>query len=163
MFLRSDMEDQVVHIHKFGLAVIENNRLLLCQPYAFEDLILPGGMKEGAETHIENLTREIREELGEDAVLDETSLRYLGRFEDIAAGRTKRLVEIDLYSGKISGALKPSSEIKSLHWFAAFDDKNRLSPIIKNQILPFLIREGLLDDGARDRSRGLASGPNKVK
>lgn len=138
------MSNQIVHIYKFGLVVIENNRLLLCQPYAFDDLILPGGMKEGSETHIQNLTREIREELGEEALLDESSVTYLGRFEDIAAGRTQRLVEIDLYLGKISGPLKASSEIKILHWFSPDDDPSRLSPIIRNRILPFLIERELL-------------------
>jgi 8-oxo-dGTP pyrophosphatase MutT (NUDIX family) len=138
------MPDQILHLYKFGLVVIEDNRLLLCEPYAFEDLILPGGIKEGSETYFQNLTREVREELGEDAVLDENSLLYLGRFEDIAAGRTERFVEIDLYLGKILGILQASSEIKALHWFSPLDDANRLSPIIKNQILPFLIQNGLL-------------------
>jgi 8-oxo-dGTP pyrophosphatase MutT (NUDIX family) len=134
------MNKQIPKLSKFGLAVIENNRLLLCEPFAFPDLILPGGLKEGSETHIENLTREVREELGEGAVLEISSLQYLGRFQDLAAGRTERIVEIDLYYGHLSGTLRPSTEIKALHWFGPDDSEEVLSPILKNHIIPYLVR-----------------------
>lgn len=136
---------------KFGLAVIRNNRILLCEPYAYPELIVPGGIKEGGETHVENLVREVREELGEFAELDIESLRYLGRFEDVAAGRTERSVEIDLYLGSLHGKLRPSSEIKQLHWFGPSDDQARLSPIVRRKILPHLIRENLLSNWAADK------------
>jgi 8-oxo-dGTP diphosphatase len=133
------MINEVKRIYKFGLAVIENNKLLLCEPYAFSELILPGGIKEGEESHIENLLREVEEELGENVILDIDSLSYLGRFEDVAAGRSYRVVEIDLYFGTLTGKVQPSSEIKELHWFSASDNPIRLSPIIRNKILPYLI------------------------
>lgn len=47
--------------------------------------------------------------------LDVASLKYLGNFQDFAAGKTQRKAEIELYAGKITGNLKPSSEIKKLH------------------------------------------------
>ena len=75
------------------------------------------------------------------AELDIESLRYVGRFEDVAAGRTKRFVEIDLYLGTLHGHLKPSSEIKQLHWFGVGDDPARLSPIVRRKILPHLIEQ----------------------
>jgi 8-oxo-dGTP pyrophosphatase MutT (NUDIX family) len=131
-------------IYKFGLAVIEDNKLLLCEPYAFKDLILPGGIKEADESHVDNLLREVSEELGEDAILDTTSLMYIGKFEDVAAGRSYRLVEIDLYIGSLGGRLTPSSEIKELHWFSPKDDHDRLSAIIRNKILPYLIEHKYL-------------------
>lgn len=126
-------------IYKYGLAVIENNKLLLCEPYAFKDLILPGGTKEDNETHTDNLLREVREELGEDAILDIDSLKYLGNFEDLAAGRSNVIVEIELYIGSVGGKLIASSEIKELYWFSPMDDHSRLSKIIRNKILPYLI------------------------
>ena len=134
------------HIYKFGLAFIKNNKLLLCEPFAFKDLILPGGIIEGNETVSENLKREIREELGDGAALDVGSLQYLDTFEDYAAGRTNVIVEIKLYLGNVFGPIKASSEIKELHWFGISDDWNRLSRIIKNKILPYLIKNKLIKE-----------------
>lgn len=125
-------------MYKYGLAVIEDGKLLLCRPYAFDDLIMPGGIKEGEESHIEGLRREVREELGESAILDTNSLRYIGNYYDVAAGKTDRIVEIELYGGRVSGELVASSEIKELVWFSPKDDWSQLSPIIRNKILPAL-------------------------
>ena len=131
-------------IFKYGLAFIKNNKILLCKPFAFEQLILPGGIKEGKENHISCLKREITEELGSKAVLDINSLMYLGNFVNSAAGRKNTLVEIELYLGKVNGHIKSSSEIKELIWFSAIGKKDVLSPIIKNNILPELINKGYL-------------------
>lgn len=130
---------QIKTLYKFGLLFIKNNRILLCEPFAFKDLILPGGIKENNETFIENLNREVKEELGNSAKLDLDSLEFIGKFSDFAAGRINVIVEIDLYSGVVQGKLKPSSEIKKLIWFNPKDDWVKLSPIIKNQIMPFLL------------------------
>jgi len=136
----------VRRLYKYGLVVIRDNKLLLCEPYAFADLILPGGTKEGKESHIENLLREIQEELGPQAILDVGSLKYVGNFEDLAAGRSDTTVEIELYSGSLSGALEPSTEIKGLHWFSLTDDRSKLSAIIRNKILPYLIKNNFMSD-----------------
>lgn len=131
-------------LFKFGLAFIKSNQLLLCRPYAFDDLILPGGIAEGNETFQEGLQREVTEELGPAARLDTESLVYLGRFKDRAAGKSERIVEIALYHGRIDGPLVASSEIKELIWFSALDDPCTLSPIIRNHILPCLMMRGLI-------------------
>jgi 8-oxo-dGTP pyrophosphatase MutT (NUDIX family) len=132
-------------IYKYGLAVIRDNSLLLCKPYAFDDLIVPGGTKENGEGALENLKREITEELGQSAVLDEQSLRYLGNFSDRAAGKSERVVEIELYAGEVKGPLIASSEIKELVWFDPNDPgSHKLSDVVRRKILPFLGQVGLL-------------------
>ena len=131
-------------LFKYGLAFIKNNKILLCKPFAFDQLILPGGIREAEENYILCLKREIKEELGSNAILDVKSLRYLGNFMDLAAGRENTLVEIELYLGKVNGHIQPSSEIKELIWFSTIDKKNVLSRIIKNKILPELIIRGYL-------------------
>lgn len=131
---------EVKKIYKYGLAYIKNNSLLLCEPYAFSDLILPGGIIENNESYVENLTREITEELGENAVLDISSLKYLDTFSDEAAGRKNVIVEIKLYLGNVIGELHPSNEIKKLIWFGTEDDTSRLSAIIRNRIYPYLLK-----------------------
>ena len=129
---------------KIGLACITNRTLLLCRPFAFNDLILPGGQRDANETDIECLVREIEEELGPRAELDVVTLQYFGTFEDIAASYKEQLVQITLYLGRLHGPLKPSSEIKELVWFSPSDDRTQLSPIIRNKILPALKDAGLL-------------------
>src|SRR5260370_30801093 len=109
-------------LFKYGLALIRDNRLLVCKPYAFDDYILPGGIREGSETFCEGLDREIKEELGPNAMLDPDSLNYLGTFEDLAAGRKDVLVRIELYQSEVSGELVPSSEIKEIILFSPSDD-----------------------------------------
>ena len=131
-------------IFKYGLAFIKDNKLLVCRPFAFDDYILPGGIKEGEETFLEGLQREIKEELGEESELDPDSVQYFGNFEDLAAGRKDVLVEIELYLGTVNGQIKASDEIKELIWFSPSDDRNLLSAIIRNEIFPALEAKGVL-------------------
>jgi ADP-ribose pyrophosphatase YjhB (NUDIX family) len=133
-----------IHIFKYGLLAIRGNALLLCEPYAFTDYILPGGTREGTESAESCLSREVREELGPDAVLQLDSLQLLGIFSDRAAGRTDRRVTIEAYLGRVDGRLVASSEIRRLVWFRLSDDHSRLSAIVRNQILPVLQERGIL-------------------
>ena len=137
-----------IYIYKIGLAMIRDKKLLLCEPYAFPDLILPGGIKEGDETASENLTREVREELGEAARLDITSLRYLGNFTARAAGRTERIVEVELHLGSVSGHLVASSEIKRLVWLDPLAPVEEIvSDVVREKVVPFLISNRYFDGG----------------
>ena len=131
-------------LFKYGLALIRDNKLLVCRPYAFDDYILPGGIREGEETYSQGLDREIKEELGPNAQLNGDSLKYVGCFEDLAAGRKDVLVRIELYLGEVEGELVASDEIKELIWFSPSDDRSLLSAIIRNKILPELERRELL-------------------
>ena len=132
------------HLFKYGLVYIKNKKILLCQPFIYDDFILPGGVKEGNETAIESLQREIFEELGPEANLEEHTVKYFGNFKDIAAGKKRTIVEIEVYLGEVTGKLKASSEIKKLHWFSWEDNHHQLSAIIKNKILPELKRKNLI-------------------
>jgi 8-oxo-dGTP diphosphatase len=131
-------------IFKYGLAFVKNNQLLVCRPFAFDDYILPGGIKEGEETFLEGLQREIKEELGDLAELDPESVEYFGNFEDLAAGKKDVTVEIALYLGTVNGEIKASDEIKELIWFSPSDNRNLLSAIIRNKIFPALEERGIL-------------------
>ena len=135
----------MITIEKFGLLVIRDAKILLCKPFAFSELITIGGIKEGNEDHLENFRREIREELGESAILDTDSLKYLGRFSDRAAGKSDRIVNIDLYAGNVLGSLKASSEIEELVWHDPTQKRFRPSAIVENKILPYLSQHGYID------------------
>ena len=130
-------------IQKSALAVIKDNKLLAVRPHNSQFLLMPGGKPNLGESAVAALKREIREEL--DCSIDEKTITLLGTFEDVAAGNNGSRVRIDLYSGKLKGTPKPSSEIEELKWISANDALNPfVTPIIKKQIIPFLIERKML-------------------
>lgn len=127
-------------IRKIGLLVIREGRVLLCRKrYGTSLLILPGGKPEDGESEEETLRREIREELDTLA----GTLNWFGLYEDEAAGDPRR-VQISLYRGELADEPVASNEIAELVWFGAQDDLHRLSPSLRNQIIPDLIQRGIL-------------------
>ncbi len=129
-------------IKKSAMAIVKDNRLLVVRKKGSREYLMPGGKPEGKETPIEALARELKEEI--DCSFDAASLVFLGHFEDFTSdGKAK--VSIELFTGEITGTPKPSSEIEELIWVSAADALNPfLSPIIKKQILPFLVGKGML-------------------
>ena len=49
------------------------------------------------------------------------------------------------YKGELEGELTISEEIESFMWFGANDDKNLLSNTLKNEILPYCIKNELIN------------------
>ena len=130
-------------IQKSALAVVQSNKLLVVRPNNSQFLLMPGGKPEADESSESALKREIMEELN--CAIDEKSIKFLGVFEDVAAGSNGSMVRIDLYSGSLIGTPKPSSEIEELFWISSKDiSLPQLSPIIKNKIIPFLVGKKLL-------------------
>ncbi len=128
-------------IKKSALAVIENNRLLVVKPHKSGFLLMPGGKPEQGETPVEALKREIMEELG--CSIEESSIVRLGTFEDAAAG-SSNMVSIELYTGRLVGIPKPCSEIEELVWVGSGSLDERITPVIRNKIMPFLVTHKLL-------------------
>jgi len=131
-------------LKKAGAIVIKSNKVLLCKPFAFNDLILPGGVIGKSETPADALIREVKEELGNASKPNLKSVKYFGTYTDVAAGKKNTLVEIQCFTVSLDGHPRPSDEIKELIWFKKGDDKKALSPIIANHILPQLLRHKLL-------------------
>ncbi|MBN2454906.1 NUDIX domain-containing protein [Candidatus Woesearchaeota archaeon] len=129
-------------VSKIGLIVVEKNKILLVKKKTLKKVITPGGKPEGRENHEACLERELKEEL--EVSLDKSSLQFLGTFEDVAEGEDDVLLTIELYQGKIKGNPKPSREIEGYLWFGAEADREILSPIIKNKILPFLLENKII-------------------
>lgn len=136
----------MAYFNKIGLLLLNDDRtkFLACEKDNFtSDFIMPGGQLDDGENDTECLVREIKEEL--DAGVNQASLKFIGEYIDVAAGDPSKDVSIKLYEGKIIGDPKPSTEIIKFHWI----DKSglvhsRLSPIIKNKILPDLIARNIL-------------------
>lgn len=136
----------MAYFNKIGLLLLNNDqsKFLVCEKNHFtSDFIMPGGRIENGENDIECLIREIKEEL--DVITDETSLEFINEYIDVAAGDETKDVSIKLYKGKIIGEPKPSAEIIKFHRLSKEDLFHvRLSPIIKNKILPDLIIKDIL-------------------
>lgn len=137
----------MAHFQKIGLLVLSKDRtkFLVCEKDPHDmtaDYIMPGGQL----THIsveECLRSEIKEEL--DCEVDFNTLEYIGEYKDVAAGDPKSEVRIELFTAKIIGEPTPSSEIKFLHWIGREDQNNeRVSPIVRNKIIPDLVRRQIL-------------------
>ncbi|MEI6650646.1 MAG: NUDIX domain-containing protein [Candidatus Moraniibacteriota bacterium] len=132
---------------KIGLLILDEDgkRFMVCEKAkenVTDDYIMPGGQLM-EESDIACLRSEIGEELG--CSVDTPSLELIGEYRDVAAGRPDKEVMIRLYRGKIIGDPKPHSEIQRLHWIGVTDRTNpRISPIIRNKIIPDLIRRGII-------------------
>ncbi len=132
-------------IVKIGLLVLRGDQILFCRKNReTSKLILPGGRVEAGESDATCLAREIREELGDVTCTD---LERLGTYEDRAANDDPTLfktLRMTLYRGRLIGEPRPCSEITELVWFGPGADRNQLSPIFLNQILPDLMGRGIL-------------------
>ena len=137
----------MAYYNKIGFLILNDGRskFLVCEKapeHVTSDYIMPGGKNDELD-EMQCLKNEIREELA--CAIDETSIEFVGEYTDVAAGRSDRDVTIRLFSGRILGVPTPSTEIKQIHWIGKKDLENkRISPIIRNKILPDLIARGVL-------------------
>lgn len=133
--------------NKIGLLVLseDQTKFLVCEKSpenVTSDYIMPGGQFQEKSVE-ECLKNEIKEEL--DCVVDFSTLRYIDEYIDVAAGRPDRDVSIKLYRGNLIGNPAPSTEVKDIHWIGKQDrQNNRVSPIIRNKIIPGLVERGIL-------------------
>lgn len=132
--------------NKIGLITIQNDSFLLCRKNHFTSkLILPGGRIEKGEDSMACLTRELKEELGEVSAYNRN---FIDTYSDIAHSDDPSIIktlEIKLFSGDLKGTPKPCSEIIELVWFNRHSDIHDLTPILRNKILPDLIRKKILN------------------
>ena len=97
--------DTVAWVH------LENGRILCARPRGKDVFYIPGGKREGAETDLQTLLREIAEELT--VALRPESVTHVRTYE---AGDP--LVRMSCYAADYAGTLAPSAEIDELAWFS---------------------------------------------
>jgi len=103
---------------------VENGRILCARPRGKDVFYIPGGKREGRESDLEALRREITEELT--VMLLPGTVRHAGTYE--AAQPDGVLVRMSCYTGDYSGTLTPSSEIAELAWFS-YAHRPRVPPV----------------------------------
>jgi len=133
--------------NKIGLLILTEDKTKFLTVRKFkqnvtDDYIMPGGLFEENSVQ-ETIVAEIKEELNSGVDLD--SIEFIGEYEDIAAGRPNQTVNIRLYSCALLDEPESSTEIESIHWIdSTYKHNSQVSPIIRNKIIPDLIKRGLL-------------------
>ena len=107
------MIDTVAWVH------LEDGLILCARPRGKDVFYVPGGKREGAETDLQTLRREIVEELT--VTLLPGTVRHVRTYE---AGE----VRMSCYTGEYAGTIAPSSEIDELAWFS-YADRDRVPPV----------------------------------
>ena len=133
-------------IEVVGTMFFRNGKLLIDKPRSKPTFQMIGGKVEKEETSREAAIRECHEELGENAIFDENLIEFVMDFEEIATSDPTKKIHMNIfqYKGELEGELTISEEIESFMWFGANDDKNLLSNTLKNEILPYCIKNELI-------------------
>nr|WSY52039.1 NUDIX domain-containing protein [Streptomyces sp. NBC_00886] len=106
---------------------IEGGRILCARPRGKGVFYIPGGKREGAESDLETLVREIKEELT--VLLDPETVAHAGTYEAGAPGLPDGVVvRMACYTAEYQGDLVASSEIEEIAWFS-YADRALVPPV----------------------------------
>ena len=128
-------------IDKIAYLYLADGKILSSRSKGKDTWYIPGGKREGTETDIETLVREIKEVLSVN-IKPETAKLY-GVFEAQAHGHAEGVVvRMTCYTAEFKGELKAASEIEELRWLTS-SDQDIISPVDK-LIFSDLKSKGLL-------------------
>ncbi|MFD7847009.1 NUDIX domain-containing protein [Nocardia sp. NPDC059764] len=102
---------------------IEGGRILCARPSGKDVFYIPGGKREGDETDLQTLVREIREELTVE-ITPET-VAHVGTYEALIPDAVVRMA---CYTAEYSGDIAVSSEIEEIAWFS-YTDRPHVPPV----------------------------------
>ena len=138
------MKDKIINV--VGTMFFKDGKLLIDKPRKRPTFQMIGGSVEDGESTLQAAIRECHEELGENAVLDESKFEFVMDFLEIATSdQTTRIhFYVFKYNGELQGDLTISDEIEKFMWFGIDDDISLLSNTLKNEVIPYCIKEGLI-------------------
>ncbi|MGW4381131.1 NUDIX hydrolase [Kitasatospora sp. NPDC004531] len=104
---------------------LEGGRILCARPRGKDVFYIPGGKREGDETDLQTLVREVAEELT--VAIRPDTVAHVGTYHAEAhpAGPTVRMA---CYRADYTGTLAASSEIEDVDWFG-YADRDRVPPV----------------------------------
>ena len=128
-------------IDKVAFLYLVDGKILSTRSKGKDKYYIPGGKREGTETDLETLVREVKEELTVDILPD--TVKYYGTFEAQAHGKAEGvIVKMTCYTANFNGKLSADSEIAEVVWLN-YSDIDSVSPVDK-LIFEDLRRKGLL-------------------
>lgn len=114
----------------------EEGRMLLVRKRGTTAFMKPGGKRDGDESDLATLARELDEELGCRLV----GAELLGNFSAPAANEAGFTVRSATYLASVEGDIAARAEIEELAWVdPAAPGDLRLAPLLTEQVLPALL------------------------
>ena len=138
------MQEKIINV--VGTMFFKDGKLLIDKTRKRQTYQIIGGSVEKWETTLQDAVRECHEELGENAIFDESNFEFVMDFQEIATSdqTTKIHFYVFKYNGELKGEITTSDEIEKFMWFGIDDDMNLLSNTLKNEVIPYCIQEGLI-------------------
>lgn len=129
-----------------GTMFFEDKKLLIDKPRKRSTYQMIGGKVEEGETPLEAAIRECREELGNEAIFDQNLIELVMEFDEIATsdGKTPIHFYVFKYNGGLKGKLSISEEIENFKWYSSIDGTDILSNTLKNEVVPYCLKNGLI-------------------
>lgn len=129
-----------------GTMFFKDEKLLIAKPRKRPTYQMIGGRVEEGETPLEAAIRECHEELGEEAIFDSSLIELVMEFDEIATsdGKTPIHFYVFKYNGYLEGKLNTSEEIENFKWYDSNDGEEILSNTLKNEVVPYCLKKGLI-------------------
>lgn len=129
-----------------GTMFFEDNKLLLDKPRKRPTYQMIGGRVEDNETPLEAAIRECHEELGNDAIFDESLFELIMEFDEIATsdGVTPIHFYVFRYTGVLEGKISTSEEIEKFLWYDSSYGIDELSNTLKHEVVPYCLEHKLI-------------------
>ncbi len=130
-----------------GTMFFKEKSLLIDKPRKRPTYQMIGGRVEEGETPLEAAIRECHEELGKDAIFDDSLIELIMEFDEIATsdGKTPIHFYVFKYNGELEGKITTSEEIEAFKWYQSKDGEEVLSNTLKNEVVPYCIKNGLIE------------------
>ena len=129
-----------------GTIFLKDKKLLIDKPRKRPTYQMIGGKVEKGETPLEAAIRECHEELGTEAIFDNSLFELVMEFDEIATsdGITPIHFYVFKYNGCLEGKLNISEEIEKFKWYNSTDGTDILSNTLKNEVVPYCLKKGLI-------------------
>ena len=129
-----------------GSMFFKDKSLLIDKPRKRPTYQMIGGRVEEDETPIKAAIRECHEELGPDAIFDESLFQLVMEFDEIATsdGVTPIHFYVFQYQGTLEGTLTTSEEIEKFKWYDSSCGTDILSNTLKNEVVPYCTQRKLI-------------------
>lgn len=129
-----------------GTMFFKDKSLLIDKPRKRPTYQMIGGRVEEDETPLKAAIRECHEELGPDAIFDESLFQLVMEFDEIATsdGVTPIHFYVFQYQGTLEGTLTSSEEIEKFTWYNSNDEETVLSNTLKNEVVPYCLKKQLI-------------------